>query len=319
MSHPPFRPPWRPGHTPLMLAPMQGLTNPDLRSVIIRRGAPDVVFTEFLRVSPVSRKRFSRRDRQQLAASQDGVPLVVQLVGHGIEPLIEAARIARDAGVRHLNLNLGCPYGRMTTAATGGAMLADPDGLGRLLPALRRAVDCDLSLKVRAGYADRRQIFTLLPLFEDAGIDWLILHPRTVLEKYAGEADHAITAEVVARTRLPVIANGDIRNRRDAGRVLRQTGAAGLMIGRAAMADPVIFRRLRGELPDAGDTASRRRELRDFLMELLPRYRERFCGEKQVLDKIKNVLVFIDDPDLAPLVKKLRKSRRLPAFLEHLT
>ncbi|TYO98884.1 tRNA-U20a,U20b-dihydrouridine synthase [Geothermobacter ehrlichii] len=301
-----------------MLAPMQGLTNPALRSVIIRQSRPDVVFTEFLRVSPVSRKRFSRRDQKELAAMQEGVPLVVQLVGHGIGPLIEAARIAQDAGARHLNLNLGCPYGRMTTAATGGALLAKPEELAELLPALRRAVDGDLSVKIRCGYNDPGQIFGLLPLIEDAGVDWLILHPRTVVQKYAGAADHAITAEVVRRTRLPVIANGDIRGKDDAERVLKLTGAVGLMIGRAAIADPLIFSRLRGTLPAERTPETRLQELKSFLMELLPLYQQRFCGEKQVLDKIKNVLVFIEDPELAPLVKQLKKSRQLPAFLERL-
>ena len=115
-----------------------------------------------------------------------------------------------------------------------------------MIPALRDAVAGTFSVKMRAGYDDPQQVFSLLPLFESAGVDFLILHPRTVVQEYAGLADHGITAGVVAATRLPVIANGDIRTVADGQRVLRLTGAAGLMLGRGAIADPLLFQRLRG-------------------------------------------------------------------------
>jgi len=303
--------PWQPGRRPLMLAPLQGLTNSAMRQLVIERGRPDLVFTEFLRVSSVSRRRFGRRDMADLVAEQGGVPLVVQLVGSGLEALVEAAHIAQEAGVRHLNLNLGCPYGRMTSSATGGALLQHPERLAELLPALREVIGGSFSIKLRAGYDDPRQIFSLLPMFEAAGIDWLVLHPRTVVQKYAGEADHHLTAEVVAATSLPVIANGDIVAPGQGREVLRRTGAAGLMIGRGAMADPLIFERLRGNLEEPAGYAERAADLRAYLLDLLQRYRQRFCGEKQVLDKFKNVLLFVDHPDFAEVVKKMRKCRRL--------
>ncbi|GAB4562097.1 MAG: tRNA dihydrouridine synthase DusB [Geothermobacteraceae bacterium] len=297
-----------------MLAPMQGVTNRELRAVILQLSRPDLVFTEFLRVSPVSRKRFSRRDMEDLDWEQNGAPLVVQLIGGAIEPLLEAADIAVGRGARHINLNLGCPYGRTTSAATGGRLLRHPDILAELLPALRRRVPGDFSVKMRAGYDDPRQVFSLLPLLEDAGIDWLILHPRTVVQKYDGSADHDLTAAVVAQTNIPVIANGDIRSGAEGRQILKKTGAAGLMIGRAALADPLIFERIRGHLPDREPPEKRLENLREFMERLVPRYQERFCGEKQVLDKIKNVLIFIEDEGLEPLVRRLKKSRQLPAF-----
>ncbi len=306
--------PWPEGRIPLILAPMQGLTNRELRTVLLQLSHPDVVFTEFLRVSPVSRKRFSRRDLDELGREQNGVPLVVQLIGGAIEPLLEAADIAVDRGARHINLNLGCPYGRTTSAATGGKLLRHPDILAELLPALRRRVPGDVSVKMRAGYDDPHQVFSLLPLLEDSGIDWLILHPRTVVQKYDGRADHDLTAAVVARTNIPVIANGDIRSGAEGRKILDKTGAAGLMIGRAALSDPLIFERIRGRLPDQEPLKKRFAHLREFMERLVPRYQQRFCGEKQVLDKIKNVLIFIEDEDLAPLVRRLKKSRQLPAF-----
>lgn len=308
--------PWKPGSTPLMLAPMQGLTNSALRSLVIDLGQPDLVFTEFLRVSTVSRKRFSRMDKAEITADQKGVPLVVQLVGHGVDVLVDAARVALKAGARHINLNLGCPYGRMTTAATGGALLQHPQQLDELLPALRDVIPGDFSVKIRGGYEDPRQIFSLIPLLEKTGIDWLALHPRTVVQKYAGEADHQITAELVRATTLPVIANGDICTAEEGRHILQQTGAAGLMIGRAAIADPKLFARLRGTAPEKPSRKELAKDLKSYLKRLMPLYQERFCGEKQVLDKIKNVLIFVDVPEFSTTIKRLQKCKLIDDFLE---
>lgn len=298
-----------------MLAPLQGLTNSAMRALVIELGRPDVVFTEFLRVSTVSRRRFGRRDMADIVPAQDGVPLVVQLVGHGVEPLVDAAQIAQDAGALHINLNLGCPYGRMMTAATGGALLQHPERLAELLPALRKVVRGGFSIKLRAGYEDPRQIFSLLPLLEDSGVDWLTLHPRTVVQQYAGVADHRLTAELVSRTRLPVIANGDIRTAAQGRDLLHRSGATGLMLGRAAMADPLIFKRLRGQADPAPAPRQQAADLRTYLLGLVPLYQQRFCGEKQVLDKLKNVLLFIDHPSFEDSMRRLKKCRSLAAFV----
>jgi tRNA-dihydrouridine synthase len=299
-----------------MLAPMQGLTNPALRSLFIEWVRPDVVFTEFVRVSAVSRKRIAPGDLRQMAAQENGVPLVVQLIGRGKEALVQAAERGQKHGAAHINLNLGCPYGRMTTAATGGQLLRDPAALGHILPALRRAVSGTLSVKMRAGYDNPRTVFDLLPLIEDAGADFIVLHPRTVVQEYSGAADHAITAEVVARTRLPVIANGDIVTAGQGRKILHETGASGLMLGRGAMADPLLFERLRGRAPEHPDREEKASALRRYLAAALERYREVFCGPTQVLNKLKAILAAIEDPTFAAHFRKLRKARTLETFAE---
>jgi tRNA-dihydrouridine synthase len=273
------------------------------------------VFTEFMRVNPItSKRRLSTGDLREMDRDSGGVPLVVQLIGHGKESLVSAARVAQDAGARHINLNMGCPYGRMTSGLTGGGMLRRPEELVEIIPALRRAVTGTFSVKLRAGYDDPEQIFSLLPLFETAGIDFLVLHPRTVVQEYAGRADHAITAEVVRRTPLPVIANGDIRNAADGARVLRQTGAAGLMLGRGAIADPLLFDRLRGRASAEPTLPERAELMRRYLRELLMRYGEIFCGEAQTLSKIKGVLATMDDPLFTASLKRLRKANSIRSF-----
>ena len=307
--------PWQPGQIPLMLAPMQGLTNRAMRALFIDWVRPDTVFTEFMRVNPVAaRKRLSTGDLREIAPAEGGIPLVVQLIGHGREALVTAAQAAQAAGAVHLNLNMGCPYGRMTSGLTGGGMLRSPEILEEIIPALRHAVSGTFSVKLRAGYDDHRQVFSLLPLFEAAGVDFLVLHPRTVVQEYEGWADHAVTADVVRQTRLPVIANGDIRCAADGMRVLRETGAAGLMLGRGAIADPLLFQRLRGLATAEPDQQEKATALQRYLRDLLTRYRDLFCGEAQVLNKVKGVLATMDDPSFAREVKQLRKAGTIRVF-----
>jgi len=306
--------PWAAGERPLMLAPLQGLTNRAVRTLFIDWVHPDVVFTEFMRVTGSSAKRLRRSDLHEAASESGDVPLVAQLVGHHPDALGEAAQAAQAAGARHINLNLGCPYGRMTTGATGGKLLRQPEQLAAILPPLRAAVTGTLSIKLRAGYDDPQQCLGLVELFEDAGIDFLILHPRTVRQEYTGHADHAITAEMVKRTSLPVIANGDIRTAADGWRVLEQTKAAGLMLGRGAMGDPLLFERLRGKAEAEPSRAAQVAMLRRYLRELLDRYNELFCGPTQVLNKAKAVIGYIDETEFAVERRQMLQAKSLPAL-----
>lgn len=298
-----------------MLAPMQGLTNRALRAYFIEHVRPDVIFTEFMRVNTApAGAGLTAADLRDVATEQDGVPLVVQLVGHERETLILAARVAQEAGATHINLNMGCPYGRMGGGLTGGGMLRRPDNLAEVIPALREVISGSFSVKIRTGYDDPDQILTLLPLFESSGVDFLVLHPRTVVQKYDGVADHGVTARVVRGTRLPVIANGDIRSAADGGRVLGETGAAGLMLGRGAIADPALFRRLRGVVNAEPGREERRGELGRYLREVLVRYGQLFCGDTQVLNKVKEIIAYLDEPELAKPLKELRRAKTLRAF-----
>lgn len=305
--------PWESGTTPLMLAPMQGVTNRAVRAYFIETVRPDVVFTEFVRVAGHSRKRVARSDLREIGAGVE-VPLVVQLIGHSRTALVEAARIATAAGARHLNLNLGCPYGRMTTGLTGGALLQHPDLLAELIPALRDACRGSFSLKLRAGYDNYDDALALLPLCEAAGVDFLILHPRTVLQEYRGQADHRITAAMVRATRLPVIANGDLRSAAQGKQLLEECGAAGLMLGRGALADPLLFARLRGAAPATAGRTERLAQLRSAIEAILARYHDLFCGDVQVLSKLKGVLATMDDPLFHAELLSLRRVKTLAAF-----
>jgi len=297
-----------------MLAPMQGLTNRVLRRWFIDHVAPDLVFTEFMRVQTRSRKRVTKSDLAEVNSHGGETPLVVQMIGHGEEPLCEAAEGLQLAGAQHLNLNLGCPYGRMQSGATGGELLREPLKLAALLQKLRARIKVDFSIKCRAGYDNPRQIFDLLPVFADCGVDWLILHPRTVEQRYAGSAEHDLTAEVAAICPMPLIANGDINDVATGLKILEIPGVDGLMLGRGALADPFLFARLREgerELPTA---AERSAQLRRYVGDLLPGYLEQFCGERQALMKLKDLLNFIPDASHQRLLGKMKRAQSLEKF-----
>lgn len=305
--------------TPLLLAPMQGLTNRALRQVVGELVTPDVLFTEFVRVRPGSDTPVVASDLVEATTEVPGIPLVVQVIGSADEGVLEATADLVARGVQHVNVNMGCPWGRMTSVLAGGGMFRAPETVAPMLKALRAIVPGSLSVKTRTGLEDPRELFDLLPAFADGGIDFLAVHSRTVAQKYRGEADHALTAEIVRESPFPVVANGDLRTTADAVRVLDQTGAVGLMLGRGAIADPWLFQRIRGAAPDRPTGAARQAELAAFWRRLLDGYETLFAGDAQVLAKLHSVMVHVDDPELARWVKTLRKqktTRKLRALLE---
>jgi tRNA-dihydrouridine synthase B len=306
--------PWPHDLKPLMLAPMQGLTNRGLRSLFIEWVRPDLVFTELIRVRPGSRKLLSKADAAEIAAHEYEVPLVAQLIGNEPTALMDAAMAVQEHGINHLNLNMGCPFGRMTAKSAGGGLLKNPVRLEEILRSLRQVVAGSLSIKMRAGYEDPQQIFTLIPLFEDTGVDFLILHPRTVLQRYGGQADHSLTRQAVDMTRLPIIANGDITTAAIGKEILQITGAAGLMLGRGAIGDPLLFERMRGRAPAVTTPQDKAADLRYYLSELLQQYQKIFCGDMQVLCKMKAVMSFMADPCLRKSMKELSRCRNLDTF-----
>lgn len=310
----PFLLPWVAGSRPLMLAPMQGLTNSALRQCFIDRYRPDIVFTEFVRVQTPSRKRIAKGDLADILASPATIPLIVQLIGNHPQALADAAQTLQAAGVGHLNLNLGCPYGRMTSGLTGGALLREPHTLEAILITLRTVCRGSFSVKWRAGYDNDQQWRELLPMFEGCGVDFLILHPRTVVQQYTGKANHDITAQLVQQTSLPVIANGDITSVAIARHLLDQCGVTGLMLGRGALADPLLFQRIRGVEPSTCELHQLRRQSGQFIVDLLPRYLEKFCGERQALMKLKDVLNFMTAPELQRDLGKLKRATTLGQF-----
>ncbi len=139
-----------------------------------------------------------------------------------------------------------------------------------------------------------------------------------MVQKYAGSADHNITRRVVETTSMPIIANGDVVTAEQGLALLADSGAAGLMIGRGAIADPLIFERLRGRAPVRVDAKRQKKEACDYLKQVLIAYQDLFCGDQQVLGKLKGVVSCFSEPSLQRWVKRLRRCRTLVAFVAEL-
>jgi tRNA-dihydrouridine synthase B len=301
--------PWADDLRPLMLGPMQGLTNRVLRAVFAKIARPDVLFTEFVRVRPGARQLIANSDYLEATTTADGIPLVVQVIGSADEGVVEATRDLVERGVEHINVNMGCPWGRMTSVLSGGGMFRAPETVAPMLSALRAIVPGSLSVKTRAGLEDEREIFAVLDGFEEAGIDFLVVHPRTVAQKYKGDANHVLTGELVERCSFPVIANGDVTTVGEAERVLEETGAAGLMLGRGAIADPLLFERIRGRAPAEVEPEGRKQQLARHYLALLDGFEDIFFGDAQILAKLKENTAHVDDPALRRWVKAIKKQR----------
>ena len=174
-----------------------------------------------------------------LRIAADEHPLAVQIFGSDPPVMAEAARMVADAGADIVDINFGCPVRKVTKTGAGATLLEDPARASRIVAAVAGAVDLPVSVKMRRGLEDgSRTCLELGPRLVDAGAATLTLHPRSARQMYTGTADHSLTAELVDRVGVPVIASGDITSRARAQAVLATTGAAAVMVGRAAQGNP---------------------------------------------------------------------------------
>lgn len=245
---------------PALLAPMSGVTDHGFRRIAARFGAGMVV-SEMVAADQLA----AGAEEARLRAEGAGLPLhVVQLAGCDAQSMAEGARVAEASGADIIDINMGCPAKRVTNGWSGSALMRDLDHAQGLIEAVRSAVKVPVTLKMRLGWDDtRRNAAELARRAEDCGLAMVTVHGRTRMQFYKGAADwHAVRA-VRAATTLPLIVNGDIGSVGDAREALAQSGADGVMIGRAALGRPwlvgAIARDLGGQaavIPAPGDLAS---------------------------------------------------------------
>jgi len=226
----------------LFVAPMAGITDRPFRRLARRFGAALAV-SEMLSSRPELRE--SRKTRLRMDHTGESGPISVQIAGSDPAQLADAARHNVDHGAQIIDINMGCPAKKVCNVAAGSALLADEERVARILEAVVAAVDVPVTLKIRTGPApERRNALRIARLAEAAGVQMLAIHGRTRACMFNGAAEYETIAEVKSRLRIPVIANGDIRDAADARRVLERTGADGIMIGRAAQGRPWLFREI---------------------------------------------------------------------------
>ena len=203
-----------------------------------------LIMTEFTSADGLSRMRESKRKRY-LAFDEDEHPISAQLFGSDPVTLAEAARIVEDTGFDMVDLNLGCPAKRVVTCNGGSGLLRDLPHIATIFERVRSAVRIPLTVKFRMGWSDQHIVCVpLAHLAQESGLNAVALHARTREQGYAGQARWEYIAAVKDAVRIPVIGNGDIRSPEDACTMVAETGCDAVMIGRAAPANPWIFRQI---------------------------------------------------------------------------
>jgi tRNA-dihydrouridine synthase B len=225
------------------LAPMQDVTNISFMQVIAHYGAPDYFFTEYFRVHAAG-STLDRDILRSITENDTGKPVFAQMIGESIPDLIRTVRILKQYPIAGIDLNMGCPAPRVYRKNVGGGLLREPDRIDQILGALRDAVDGLFTVKMRVGFDDISLFDRLLDLIDQHNIDCLSLHGRTVKEGYRGDVHYDLIAQAVERLNCPVIANGNVSSAHKALQVLQETQAAGVMVGRAAIRNPWIFRQI---------------------------------------------------------------------------
>lgn len=209
-------------------------------------------------------------------------PLVVQLAGREARWMSEGARLAQAAGADAIDINMGCPAKKVCNVYAGSALLQDEPLVARIVQAVVAAVEVPVTLKIRTGWnRDNRNGVRIARIAEDAGIAALAVHGRTRADLYEGQAEYDTIAAIKQSVRIPVLANGDVDSPDKARDVLAQTGADGLLIGRAAQGRPWIFREVAHFLATGERLAPPAlTEVRDILLGHL-RALHAFYGEPQ--------------------------------------
>jgi tRNA-dihydrouridine synthase B len=226
--------------TRLVLAPMAGVSVQAFRRQGRRFGA-GLVCSEM--VSCAGLHHGNERTLGYLRIASDERPLAVQIFGSEPEVMAEAAQMVEDAGADLVDVNFGCPVKKVTKTGAGAMLLEDPARASKIVSTVAEAVSVPVTVKMRRGLEDgSRTCLELGPRLVEAGASSLTLHPRSARQMYTGEADHSLTAELASRVDVPVIASGDVTSRARAQAILASSGAAAVMVGRAAQGNPWALR-----------------------------------------------------------------------------
>ena len=233
------------GKYPILLAPMEDVTDPAFRLMCKRFGA-DMVYTEF--VSSDALIRAVNKTAQKLNISDEERPVAIQIYGKETDAMVEAARIVEEAKPNILDINFGCPVKRVAGKGAGAGMLQNVPKMLEITRAVVDAANIPVTVKTRLGWdCDHKIIVELAEQLQDCGIAGLAIHGRTRSQMYTGEADWTLIGEVKnnPRMHIPIIGNGDITSAEKAKEYFERYGVDAIMVGRGSIGRPWIFREMK--------------------------------------------------------------------------
>lgn len=240
------------GEKPVLLAPMEDVTDASFRIVCKKFGA-DMVYTEFIPSDGLIRD--AAKAIAKMKTSDDESPIAIQIYGNDPDAMVEAAKMADNAnqiagghGCDIIDINFGCPVNKIAGRGAGSGMMREPDKMVMITERIVKAVSKPVTVKTRLGWDENSKI--IVPLAErlqDAGISALTIHGRTRCQMYKGEADWTLIGQVKENPRMhiPIIGNGDINSPQKAGEAFGKYGVDGIMVGRASFGHPWIFREIK--------------------------------------------------------------------------
>lgn len=240
------------GEKPVLLAPMEDVTDASFRIVCKKFGA-DMVYTEFIPSDGLIRD--AAKAIAKMKTSDDEAPIAIQIYGNDPDAMVEAAKMADNAdqiagghGCDIIDINFGCPVNKIAGRGAGSGMMREPDKMVMITEQIVKAVSKPVTVKTRLGWDESSKI--IVPLAErlqDAGISALTIHGRTRCQMYKGEADWTLIGQVKENPRMhiPIIGNGDINSPQKASEAFGKYGVDGIMVGRASFGHPWIFREIK--------------------------------------------------------------------------
>lgn len=247
------------GQRPVMLAPMEDVTDPSFRLICREMGAK-MVYTEFVSAEALIRNINSTTRKLQINEAER--PVAIQIYGRDVDAMIEAAKIVEDAKPELIDINFGCPVKKVAGKGAGAGMLRDIPKLLHITREVVKAVKLPVTVKTRLGWdCENKIICDLGPMLQDCGISALTVHGRTRSQMYIGEADWTLIGKLKENPRMtiPIIGNGDITSAQKAADYFDRYGVDGIMVGRGAIGAPWIFREIdqyltTGEITPLSDT-----------------------------------------------------------------
>lgn len=226
---------------PLLLAPMEDVTSLPMRLIAKRIANPGLMFTEFVSAMAVHYNATKTLKKMQVVDEER--PLGIQIFGSDPEIMANTAGLAVEMGADLVDINMGCWVPKVCKTGSGAALLKDPDLATEIVRQVVRAVNVPVTVKVRAGWD--YSLFAapdLAKRFQDQGIQMLTLHARFAKQGFDGEADWTLIKQLRETVTIPLIGNGDVKTPEDATKLLKETGADGVMVGRAAISNPWALR-----------------------------------------------------------------------------
>jgi tRNA-dihydrouridine synthase B len=251
--------------SPLVLAPMAGITDHVYRLMLRRIGGVGLVTMEFISSEAITRG--NARQLRKLVFSDEERPLSIQIYGSDPERMGAAADIVEELAPDVCDINMGCPANKVLKGCAGAALMGDLPLAREIVRSVRRRLSIPLTVKFRLGLDDGRMNFLDLGrMCEDEGVAAVAMHARTARQMYTGRADRQRIAELKRHLTIPVVGNGDVATPDDALELFRETGCDAVMIGRATMTNPWIFRQIADRLDGGAPREATLEERRDLML-----------------------------------------------------